>query len=69
MYSLATYKEQCYNPGTPNPAPAQPLLNSFPKASETEDFDFTTPLKISPLKLKISDRNVTYRDRKCKHNT
>jgi hypothetical protein len=66
MYSLATYKEQCYNPGNPNPAPARPPLNSFPKSSETEDFDFTTPVKVSPIKLKISDRNVTYRDRKCK---
>ena len=63
MYSLATYKEQCYNPGASNPTPARAPLNSFPKV--TEDFDFT-PTKVSPIKLKISDRNVTYRDRKCK---
>ena len=60
MYSLASYKEQCYNFGSPNLAPTESPLNSLPKAGASEQFEFS-PLKTSPIKTKIASR-----DRKCK---
>ena len=63
MYSLANYKEQCYNPGSPNLAPAKSPLKSLPKVNITENFIFSPSQssKVSPVKSKID-----IRDRKCK---
>ena len=63
MYSLENYKNQCYNPGSPNPTPKRPPLNSLPKSIDTDSFDFSPaePSLVSPLKLKIGTR-----DRRCK---
>ena len=63
MYSLENYKNQCYNPGSPNPTPNRPPLNSLPKSIDTDSFDFSPaePSLVSPLKLKIGTR-----DRRCK---
>ena len=60
MYSLASYKEQCYNLGSPNITAVKSPLKNLPKAGVSEKFEFS-PLKTSPIKTKIESR-----DRKCK---
>ena len=48
MYSLQSYKDQCYNIGSPSPTPPKPPLTKLPKKLELQ-FDF------SPTKPKIVD--------------
>ena len=53
MYSLNNYKEQCYNPGSPQPSPSQPPLRSLPKQTPAllDDFEFSIlPSKIPKIK-------------------
>ena len=51
MNSLQSYKDQCYNIGSPSPTPSKPPLTRLPKKLESE-FDFS-PLKSPPKTTKI----------------
>ena len=54
MYSFSSYKDQCYNLGSPSPSPSCSPLNYLPAVSD--EFKFS-PVKGSP-KTPIEQNNL-----------
>ena len=57
MNTLESYKNQCYNVGSPSPNPIKSPLVKFPRKLDLDsEFEFPAPLKSNPKTVKIKTK-------------